>query len=677
MRNLQKYALVAAFSLTWVSGWADQAQVKVTFFPSVSVADQRSTVEVGAEVRDSSGRLVPNGTQVLFQTTLGSFRSSVVAVTNGVAHGVLVAGGVAGFATVTVSPLGIEANPTVLTYQFVATRAELSSAKEYVEVFAPGYMQYTNDTKVIGAAAKNRGVTLRYRDVEIQADDLQYDISSYIVKARNAHLKVGHVSQDFDQLNFTLNTRFGYGMTTIKSTLPDAIGIAGNLPVFLNQQGNDFIVAPPADRYGLVEINRDVIRLSPAPIGASEFDFNDLSRSPSTVSARRATILPRKGIQFQNAELYVANAKIIKLPLFVVDFGATTGPLVTDGILSVNDNQLGINYPQYLVLRPGLTSDFRFHMGDRYGRDLGSDRGAFLDYELNWNHGDDLEGGFTFGGIGRDDWDVSAHQYWRIDNLTTVNAQADFPAGQGFFASGGITHQLPGYNLGLSANHSQTFTGITSSSQSYGANLTSDPRRIPNTPLRFSYGVMTTQTSSDDPILGTRQQVGKGVTTQFQSDAIPLDKASTFTTSWQVAKLYGEDVASTFNVLGTANISRKINKATSLLLTYNYTQDGFNDASVGRHMFTLQGNYHAGRTSMSLLASKSLGINRTNVYGDLSYAVSKLWRLSYNYTSETYYSDSFLDYTIGIGYQLGWREIGIDWSENTHRFGLELLGAQF
>jgi hypothetical protein len=677
MRHLKRLALLAALAVLFSQAWSDQAQIKVTFFPSVSVADQRSTIEVAAEVRDSSGRLVPNGTQVLFQTDLGNFRSSVVSVTNGVAHAVLVAGGVAGWATVTVSPLGLDANPTVLTYQFVATRAELSSAKEYIEISAPAYMQYTNDTKIIGAAAKNRGVTLRYRDILIQADDLQYDIPGYIVRARNAHVKIGRLVQDFDQVNLTLNIHQGYGMTTLKSTLPDAIGIANGLPVFLNEKGADFEVSPPADRYGLVQINRDVIKLSPEPVSESEFAFKDLSRSPSTVSAKRATILPRKGIQFQSAELYVANAKLIKLPLFVIDFGTNTGPLVTDGILSVNDSQIGINYPHYLVLQPGLTSDFRFHMGDRYGRDVTSDRGAFLDYELNWNHGDDFEGGFTFGGIGRDDWDVSAHQYWRIDNFTNVTAEVDLPANQGLYASGGINHQFTGYNLGLTANHSQTFTGIISSSQSYSADLLSDPRKISNLPIRFSYGLLATDTSSSDPVLGTRQQMGKGVTTQYQTDALVLDKESTLTSSWQVNKLYGESVASTFNVLGTVNISRKINKATNLLLTYNYTQDGFNDASVGRHMFTLQGNYHLGRTSMTLMTSKSLGINRTNVYGDLSYAVSKMWRLSSNLTSETYYNDSFLDYTIGIGYRLGWREVGIDWSETTHRFGLELLGAQF
>jgi hypothetical protein len=678
MRNFYRLGSVVALGLAYSASQADQAQIKLSFFPSVCVADQRSTVDVNAEIRDSTGKAVPAGTQVLFTTTLGSFRSSVVSVTQGgLAHAILIAGGVAGLATVTVSPLGLDANPTVETFEFVATRAELSSAREYVVVTAPSYMQYANDTRIIVAAAKNRGVVLRYREIEIHADELEYDIQGYTVKARNAHLKLGKLSQDFEQLNLTLNARSGYGTTTFKSSTPDLIGIAAGIPVFLNQEKDHLVISPPTDRFGLVEINRENLSLAPGMVSDQEFEIDDVSRSPSTISARRATILPRKGIQFQNAAIYVANAKIIKLPLFKLDFATSTSPLITDGIVSMNDNQLGINYPQYLILQPGLTSDLRFHMGDSYGRDYGSDRGAFLDYELNWNKGDDFNGGFTFGGIGRNDWDLSAQQYWRIDPLTTVNGQVDLPTGQGFFASGGLTHQFLGFNTNLSANHSQTFTGITSTSQSYGANLLSDSRRVLNLPLKYSYGLVTTETQSDDSVLGAREQNGSGLSAQFQSDALPLDKKSTLTTSWQISKLYGEDVSRTLTVLGAANISRKISKTTSLLLTYNFTQDNFNDIALGRHMFTLQTSYHAGKIQANLLTSKSLGVNRTNIYGDVSYSVSKLWRLSYNYTSQVYDDDKFLDYNIGIGYRIGWREVGILWSESTHRFGLQLLGAQF
>ena len=612
----------------------------------------------------------------MFSTTLGTFRDINVPTANGVAHTVLVAGGEPGVAQITVQPLGVPANPTIVSYQFVATRAELSTAREYVEIVAPGYMQYSTTTKMIGAAAPHRGVSLRYREVLIQADDLQYDITNYSVAAKNATIHIGKFSKDLTRLYFVLNTRHGYGTANFKAPDPEMAESQGNGLAFLSQKDDGtYSLAQPVDQFGLVEISGADVHKSPLPEPDSLFQIKDISTSPSTVSARRAVIFPKKGIQFESAQLYVANAKIVKLPYFVVNFTSSSGPLVTDGLFSINDNQIGINYPQYLSLRPGFTSDFRFHMGDRYGVGLGSDSGAFLDYEIAWDQGDDMQGGFTLGGIGRDDWDVDLHQYWHMDRNTTVSAEFNVPAGQGFFGSGNVTHQFDGFSAILTGDHSQTFTGFQATSQNYAADLGTDPRRVAGTPLRYSVGLISQQSFSDDEVLGARQQQGSGVTSHFTSDAIPLDKFTTLTTTWTVSKLYGMNESRGLTLLGAVNVGRRFGRNASVLLTYNYTQDNFTDVELGRNMFSGEANYSNGKYSASLLASKSLGLDRLDFYGDLSYKLSNLWRLSYNYTSDRYLDSEFLDSDIGIGYKIGWREIGIVWSRETKRFGIQFSGA--
>jgi len=344
-------------------------------------------------------------------------------------------------------------------------------------------------------------------------------------------------------------------------------------------------------------------------------------------------------------------------------------------LVSNNDTQIGINYPPYLTLQPGLTSDFRFHMGDRYGLGLGSDRGAFLDYELAWDRGDDMEGGLTFGGIGRDDWDFDVHQFWRMDRDTTASGEFTLPAGQGIYGSANVTHAFKDYSAILSADHSQTFTGFESSSQNYSFDLGSNPKRIANTPFRLSYGLLSTETSSDDQFLGRREQQGNGVTTHVQSDNIPIDKFSSLNMSWTASKLYGQNEERGIGLLGAVNLSRKFGSHASLLLTYNYTQDNFTDVELGRNMFSAQGIYSTGKVSMDLMGSKSLGIDRLNFFGDLSYHLTSLWRLSYNYTSDRYLATEFLDSNIGLSYRVGWREVGLVWSESTKRFGIQLMGA--
>ncbi len=88
-RVSQALPLALATSLAFVStlAHADTTAIRLNAFPSVSVADGRSTSTITAEVRDLNGRTVPDGTKVVFTTSLGSFRESVITTTGGTARG--------------------------------------------------------------------------------------------------------------------------------------------------------------------------------------------------------------------------------------------------------------------------------------------------------------------------------------------------------------------------------------------------------------------------------------------------------------------------------------------------------------------------------------------------------------------------------------------------------------
>ena len=196
-------ALVIALSVTTLATAAIAQQgTYVTAFPSISVADGRSTTTISATVRDSNGRPVADGTRVGFTTTLGQFRQSVVTTSSGVARAVLVAGGVPGIAKITATALTANAAPTTLEFEFVADRKLLASAQEYIEVVTAGAMQYSTDTysKLMSASAPDQGVSVRYRDMQISADDVQIDIPNSIIRAKRARLKFGKINQDFEQL---------------------------------------------------------------------------------------------------------------------------------------------------------------------------------------------------------------------------------------------------------------------------------------------------------------------------------------------------------------------------------------------------------------------------------------------------------------------------------------------
>ena len=112
-------------------GMIAQAQngvIDVEAFPSVTVADGRSTLTITARLRDNRGNLVPDGTQVIFDTTLGSFRERVVTTSDGYARAVLIAGDVPGIARVKASALQFNAIGES-DVEFVGDRSLLNSAK--------------------------------------------------------------------------------------------------------------------------------------------------------------------------------------------------------------------------------------------------------------------------------------------------------------------------------------------------------------------------------------------------------------------------------------------------------------------------------------------------------------------------------------------------------------------
>ncbi|RYI99869.1 MAG: hypothetical protein EON47_15470 [Acetobacteraceae bacterium] len=136
--------LAAAFALAALAAAAMAQQgINLQTFPTMSVADGRSTVTVTATVRDANGKTVPDGTRVIFNTSLGYFREPMVTTTQGIARGILVAPGVPGSARLTINALTSQSIPTVLDYEFVGDRSLLSSAQEYIEIVSPSALTYT------------------------------------------------------------------------------------------------------------------------------------------------------------------------------------------------------------------------------------------------------------------------------------------------------------------------------------------------------------------------------------------------------------------------------------------------------------------------------------------------------------------------------------------------------
>lgn len=655
------FALAATVFLT-AAVLADSGVIRLTTFPAISVADGRSTVTISAEIRDTSGRLVPDGTQVVFTTTIGNFRDPIVTTERGFAQVILVAGSNPGVAKITASALNFGATSTV-EVEFVADRSMLASASDYIEVVAPKYLMYSLDQRVLGAAGLGGQVNLQYRDIEIVADDLQVNVPTYEVRARKARLKVGKLDQVFDELYLKLSDRHGYGTTTAEVT---------NLVPF-SLQGATLAFPIRQKSYAVFELHGDRLSRPDGEVLPSYFEFEDLSESASAINAKKALAFPRKGVQFHKADIYVGGAKLMTLPLFEVSLYGQT-PVLTEQVVNIYDNQISINYPHYLELKPGLTSLLRFRTGDRYGRGLATSGGAFLDYELKWNRGDELEGGLTVSGLARKDWGLGVRHYQRIDDRSVMNVGLDFPSHQSVSGNGSVSRQFNGFQMSLSGNSSRSLKGPQFTSSSYAFVLESDPIKLGKMPLRLYTGFTASQSATKTDFYD-RDQTAVGLRSRLQLLPQKLDSSSTLHASFSVSKLRGTNTLSGLTYLADVSMSKRFGRNFSTLLTYNYAEDGFTSNLIGRHSLSLQAYYNAGRTNFSVFGSKSLDFDRMTYYGDVTYRLSQTWRLSYAYTYNRYLTSSFLDDSWMLAYRLGNRDIGLVYSRDTRRFGLQILGA--
>jgi len=663
--KLRLLIATVAFALLATLAIADNGFIRnINAFPSMSVADARSTVTITATIVNNKGGAVSDGTQVTFSSTLGSFRNEVVTTVGGRAQAILVAGGVPGTSIITVRTPG--AAPATYEFEFLSDRALLSSAKEYVEIVAPGYMTFSQDDKIIGAAGPNKGVHIRYRDVEIEADDVQLNIPTYELKLKKAKVKFGQIDQVFEECYIKLNQRRGYGTTTY--TGPSPVSIAGF--------GRGFqIVNEDRAKFGLVDFNSSGLKPFTRKVAPNAFEFQDLSESMSMVSAKKAIVFPRKEVQFQRAEVLVGGVKVLKMPLYSVSLtsGAT---LVTDQIVQMNDNQLAIDYPYYLSLKPGETSALRLRTGERYGRGTGVSRGIFLDYEMNWNKGDEMDGGLTVSNLARKDWSIGLRQFYRLDSRSTASGFLEMPAGKNIFGNLNYNRQLDGWNLSFFGNASQNLRGTQFGSQSYSAALEKDPTKVGKLPLKLFYGI-TADHKVATSSFGRTEQTGYGLRVRTQLNPTRIDNHTSLNASFSVSQLNGQNVSQGLTLLGSASITRQIGTQASLSATYDYSQDPFNSTVLGKHRLSLQAFYNAGRTGLTFFGTRSMDIERYSYYADLNYRISGIWRVLGSYTYDRYLADSYMDYNVTLAYRLGIRELGLSWSNRTKRFGIQVFGASF
>lgn len=664
----RSWAILVGAALS-ASALAQEGTIDLSAFPSIGVADGRTPITITAVVRDRGGNLVPNGTQVVFDTNLGTFKENLVTTENGYARATLVASSIPGLARIRASVLRFSASNN-LEFEFVSDRAMLDSARDFIEVTAPKKLVYSVSDRIIEASsAEDENVVVLYRDTTVRGKDVQLKVLTYDLKARNAVITIGGQDYQFEQLYYNLRSRRGFGIGRFKTRLPRIVQ-AGMLaaPIYEEREVFGPFSISAAEGVKLLEEVPDQRQL----------DFQNIVDSLSTVEARKAVAFPRKEVQFHQSNVKVGNLSIMKLPLFQVGT-QTASPLITDQMFQVTNNQIALNYPYYLSLKPGETSLLRFRYGSRLGgTGLGASTGYFLDYELKWNRGDDMEGGFMLQGMNRTDWGASLRQYYQADPNTTISAQLDLPAHKSLFGNVNVNRLFDGFQANFNAMQGRSIGNQDRfQTDQYALVVEKDPIKVKNFIPGNLYVGMSANSNGLRGEDFSRRQESLGLQARYVSRPIRFDGRNSASFSLRLAQLSGENVKEGLSQFATVTLSSNLNSNLAMQTTYDFVDDGFNSELLGMHRLTSEAYYRSGRVNFRGYLAKALDIDRMNASASFDYQFNTVWSFYYNYFMDRYLEDSFTDQTFVLGYRIGFREIGLSYSPRTKRIGIELLGTRF
>lgn len=633
------------FYLAGLAVAGPQGSLRLTVYPDAVVADGNGIVTVSADVRGRDGKPVPDGTQVAFNTTLGTFRVGVVATEGGVARAELISGQLPGVAVITASALGLGLldERQVL---FAKDGAELQASTDYLDVSGADYLAYAVDLRVIGASGRPRKATVRYRFVTIEADDLQLNTDRLVVQARNAIFRYGSVERQYDELYYALTS--GQGQAVAERD--------GQWQVF-NLRG----------------AQEEPVKEGVPP---ERFQFADLSLTELLIKASHIWFYPNEKIQFRQAEFYVGEVKAFSLALYSYNIWGASGG-AADSLFGVQSGQVYLNLPYYYELTPKQTGALWLRTAQRSGRGFSSSSGWFLDLEHEYRHRQGVRGTIQLSSLMRGDWGINWRHYQPVDNSSRLYVWLDSPAHSGLYGSLQFSRQFRGFNTGLTVAGSQLWRGSNARSYRTDLYVETTPRPVEGLPFRHSLSLNSSYafTKASGSNLVRR---GVGIRSRWNLNPLVLRRDMTLTGGLTAGRYFGNLNNGGWEITGTLGMTQALDRFGSLNLTYDYSQDPLGASLLGRHRLT--GSLMGGdgkRIYATVYLTRALDKDVNSLIGDLSYRLGPSWRLGYGLTLNTFQGFVYRDYTYTIGYQLGYRELALTWSQATRRWSFDILNTTF
>ncbi len=634
------FAVIVLLNCASMSSAISTYTMSLKAHPDAIVADGRSETTISAEVRDSSGRIVSDGTNVDFTSSIGNIERSARTVA-GVARVRLQSTVTVG--TAMVSAVSTTGNAVAqIRVDFLEPGTELFD-ESFITVFSKKYLGYDSNGGIVDSAG---GVEISHRGLTINAEEAQISVISNIMRAKcktgvnNIVIRRESKRIEASALYYDFNSMTGVILT------PAAEGAKR-----MAFRGRDMFVLPVTD---------DVDK-------SRSLDYKPVTEASMFVKAESLVIRPNEEIKFKKAVFYMDGTKMLSVPLYVLNL--KSGNSGTNQLITYGTDGLRLDVPWYYSLTPSTTGALRLRRSESSGWSYSSSRpGWQLDMEQDYNFGGTTEGTFLLNQITSSrDWGAKWTQRREFSNDSQIYTYVDFPSHKSLYSSMSYSRSLPRYTFSVNgrANKLVDSSGYAATD----AYIQSRARPIFGGALNYS---LSSKISVDT---GADKHFGTGCGLQLYGTPLKLGGLGNVSTSLIAASNWGPYAGSTLSA--NAGINHNFKSTGSLGLNYSYawgnTGSGYSQHRISANLSLSPSD----RWTAYAYATKGITDHSLSAFGSMSYIFAPTWTLGVQNTYQRFDSYDYSDIEFALAKGIGRQEVNLIWSSYTRRFRIEFSALKF
>ncbi|MEN6358372.1 MAG: Ig-like domain-containing protein [Armatimonadota bacterium] len=640
-------AVIAVFTLGAAASDAaiNDYTMRLRAQPQAIVADSFSATTITADVRDSSGKAVPDGTVVEFTTSLGIIENSAQTA-SGIARVRLQSDTTIG--TAFISALASNGRAVAkLSVDFLAPGTEMFN-ESFISVSSSKYLGYDVSTKKVDAAG---GVVIYHRGLNITAQEAQIDVQNNILRAC-ARLGGDNILVKRGDKQIAASALF-YSFDKMSGVLITPAEDGARRLIF---RGRDMFTAPDEK-----------------PDETISFDFEPVTESNMFIRARSLLIRPGEEVKIKRANFYMDGDKVLSVPLHVVslsDQSAGMGQMLTYGT-----EGLQMDLPIYYSLTPNGTGSVRLRHSESTEYNY-SNSGWQLDLDQEYTSEGSTEGKFEVNRVTSGDWGLSWNHRKEFSNDSRLYTYLDFPSHENLYGTVDYSCSLGNYmfSWNLRGNKLRNYDNRYYSS----AYIQSRAKPIIGGALSYSFTTKLTYNSTIDS--GSGDKLGRGLGLQLYGKPIKFGQGSVNTSLTTLRSWSGTSPGT--SIYASAGYSRSLRNIGSFGLNYSYS---FADSESGYNAQRLSSNLCLRPSqlwSSNLNLTYGLDDGSASAFGDFGYSIRPTWRISLQSTYQKFagsdFTDSnYSDFEIALAKAIGRQEARIIWSQYQKRFRVEFSALSF